>query len=117
MHFFGCLFALFLGILFIGLAFVGSILNFVLSLLGFKKRVTGPRGFGGQQGGFGSQQNGFGGFGSSNQRDDFESVDNSGRYGGSQSPNQSSKNQQTTGQQIHKIFEKDDSEYVDFEEV
>lgn len=92
MHFLGCLFALILGILIFGLLAIGTIANFVLSLLGIKKPSS----------------TGFGGFG--NQNGNRQSYGYSDREQGQTQSNSS-------GQQNQKIFEKDDSEYVDFEEV
>lgn len=100
MHFLGCLFALALGIIFIGATFIGSIINFILSLFGIGKRVN---------------DNAFGGYRSNGQ--------SSANYGQTQNQQQeeqrqqSQRSQQTAGQQRGKIFEKNDSEYVDFEEV
>lgn len=94
MHFFGCLFALVLGFLFIAIAFVGNIIDIILSILGFKKRIR-PSG---RYDGFGGQGNGY---------DDQQSKPSNSRTDESKS----------TGRQTHKIFEKDDSEYVDFEEI
>lgn len=97
MNLLGCFFALLLGILFIGLAFIGNVINVILSILGFKKRIDPTAGFGQQSGG--AQQRSYG---------------SSQQSGNSQQQSQQASH---TGQQTHKIFEKDDSEYVDFEEV
>lgn len=107
----GCLFALLFGVVFIIFAFVGSIIDVVLRFLGLKKGGNTFSGFG-QQGGA-RQQSGFGG-----QRSGF-SQQQSG-YGQQQSTSQNDgrdQHRESRGQQTHKIFEKDDSEYVDFEEV
>lgn len=101
MHFFGCLFALLLGIFFIAIAFIGNVIDLILSLLGLKKRIRPGAdfgGFGGQRTSYGSQSS------SDNQRSQ-------------QQAGQQHSDQQSTGRQTQKIFEKDDSEYVDFEEV
>lgn len=100
----GCLFALLFGVVFIIFAFIGTIIDVVLSFLGLKKRTTKFTGFG-QQGGarqqnnYGRQQSAYGQQQSSGQSDGYE------------------QHRESRGQQTHKIFEKDDSEYVDFEEV
>lgn len=89
MQFLGCLFALILGLIFVAVAFLGSIVNSILSILGLKKRVRQSAGF----------------------RDGYAS----GPAGtGSRQPDEP---HSTAGQSKGKIFEKDDSEYVDFEEV
>lgn len=93
----GCLFALLFGVVFIIFAFVGSIIDVVLRFLGIKRTSNSFSGFG-QQGGA-SQQSGFGQQQSSSQSDGRD------------------QHRESRGQQTHKIFEKDDSEYVDFEEV
>lgn len=101
MHFLGCLFALFLGVIFIGVAFLGSVIDFILSLLGLKKRVNNTSsGFGSQRNAYGSQQRGY-----DSQQDGFDSQQN---YQQHEHPH---------GQHKGKIFTKDESEYVDFEEV
>lgn len=90
MHFLGCLFALFLGIIFIVAVFLGSIIDFILTALGLKKRVT-------------------------NNTSAFRRMD-----GFSHTEGQSDRPQDPTpsqGHQNEKIFKKDDSEYVDFEEI
>lgn len=98
MHFLGCLFALVLGVVFIGAMFIGSIINFVLSLLGIRKRVS---------------NDAFG-----NYRTDGQSSANNGQSHQEEQRHQRSQDsQRTAGQQRGKIFEKNDSEYVDFEEV
>lgn len=97
MHFFGCLFALLLGILFVALAFVGTVFDFILSLFGRKPRRATRSPFSSSRQQAGPQQRGEARF-SQDQRPDNDQ-------------------QSHTGQQTRKIFEKDDSEYVDFEEV
>lgn len=93
MEFLGCLFALLVGVVFLGVAFLGSIFNFILSLFGLNKRVSNTAG------NFNSQQ---------------------GR-GGSQQGNHSQQNQHTADSPHRKpqgkIFQKNESEYVDFEEI
>lgn len=103
MQFLGCLFVLFLGIIFIITAFLGSILNAVFSFLGLKKPVTFTRGtqrpYGNTtgQGGRRQQQE-------EETEQDYRGGNSSGQYRGQQQPG-------------GKIFQKDDSEYVDFEEI
>lgn len=92
MHFFGCLFALLLGIIIFGLFAIGTVANFILSLLGIKKPSS--TGFGGFNYQGGSQQ--------------------SNGYAGQE---QNQPKGSSSGQQNQKIFQKDESEYVDFEEV
>lgn len=91
-NFLGCFFVLILGILFIGIAFLGSLIDAVFSFLGLKKRVNrdSNNAFNQQQGNYNHQNS------------------QQSRHG---------QDQQTAGQQTRKIFEKDDSEYVDFEEL
>ena len=85
----GCLFALVVGfIVFFGIAF-GRILNFILSLFGIRL----PNGFDMPHGA--NQQT----------RADFNARE------------QQNAARQNTGRQQEKIFTKDESEYVDFEEV
>lgn len=97
MHLLGCLFVfLFAGLLFV-VAFAGLIIDRILVFLGFKK----PRQYGpyGQRGG----------------GHDFEDVDAATAHaGGSRQQHPSGHNGKQPG---GKIFQKDDSEYVDFEEV
>lgn len=104
MQLLGCLFVLLFGCLLFVLAFAGLIIDKILVFLGLKQ----PRQ---SMGGFGA----YGPFGQQGQRDDFESVDSSNGASGR------GRQQQTSGgygpQQGRKIFQKDDSEYVDFEEV
>lgn len=101
LQFFGCLGVFLLGIIFIALAFLGNIIDSILVFLGLKKRSSRPSsGFGFGPTGFGT---GAGGQGTA-------SRPNSG---GTPNRNQ----QPTRGQQKRKIFEKDESEYVDFEEI
>lgn len=104
MHFLGCLFALVLGVIFIGVTFIGSIIDFILSLLGLNKRVT-NNSFGG---GFNSQQR------STRQGNTHQGNARQGDYGSQQ---QQSTSGSSRGQQKGKIFTKDESEYVDFEEI
>lgn len=99
MHFLGCLFALVLGVIFIGVTFIGSIIDFILSLLGLNKRVT---------------NNSFGGGFNSQQRSTHQGNARQGDYGSQQ---QQSTSGSSRGQQKGKIFTKDESEYVDFEEI
>lgn len=111
MHLLGCLFVfLFAGLLFV-LAFAGIIIDNILVFLGLKKRRQPFGGFGA----YGRQGNPYGPFGQQGQNDDFDSFDSSSNASGR------SRQQQSTGnrppQQGGKIFQKDDSEYVDFEEV
>lgn len=107
----GCLFALLFGVVFIIFAFIGTIIDVVLSFLGLKKRTTKFTGFG-QQGGarqqnnYGRQQSAYG-----QQQSGFSQQQSSGQSDGYE------QHREFRGQQTHKIFEKDDSEYVDFEEV
>lgn len=89
MQFLGCLFALILGLIFVAVAFLGSIVNFILSVLGFNKRVQQSAGF-----------------------RDGSATGSAGT--GSRQPDEP---HSTAGQSKGKIFKKDDSEYVDFEEV
>lgn len=100
-QFFGCLGVLFLGIVLIVLAFFGSIIDSILVLLGLKKRRPRSSGFG----------TGFG-FGSTGQQ-----QSSNDQYRSSEDSSTRQTEQPTRGQQTHKIFEKDDSEYVEFEEV
>lgn len=99
MHLLGCLFALVLGVFFIGAMFIGSIINFVLSLLGIRKRVT---------------DDAFGNFRTTGQSSTSYSQS---KHEEQQRQQRSHDSQRTAGQQRGKIFEKNDSEYVDFEEV
>lgn len=107
----GCLFALLFGVVFIIFAFVGSIIDVVLRFLGLKKGGNTFSGFG-QQGGarqqsaYGQQQGNYG-----RQQNDGSQQRGAGQGGGRE------QHRESRGQQTHKIFEKDDSEYVDFEEV
>ena len=102
-NFLGCFFVLFLGIIIVAFAFLGSIINIILSFLGIKKRVrndyTRTSGNNRQSSAFGNR----GGYTQGRQQDEQSNYDNG--------------QQRTTGQQTGKIFEKDESEYVDFEEV
>lgn len=93
MHFLGCLFALFLGVFIIGVTFIGSIIDFILSALGLKKRTNSTHSGFSSQRGFGSQQS------------EFEEQQRQSRP------------EPSRGQQKGKIFTKDESEYVDFEEI
>lgn len=111
MQLLGCLFVfLFAGLLFV-VGFAGLIIDKILVLLGLKQPRQPLGGFGA----YGQQGRQYGPFGQQGQDDDFDSVD---------SPNGApgrGRQQQASGhsgpQQGGKIFEKDDSEYVDFEEV
>ena len=87
MHFLGCLFILVLAIVMVGFAFLGTIINAILSLFGLSNRVK--------------------------SRPYTQSRRQSDRQEASQQQSQ----QQSAGRQNQKIFEKDDSEYVDFEEI
>lgn len=100
-NFLGCLFVLVFGIIFISVAFLGQIINVILSLLGLKKRVNYNRGGFGTFHDFGSQQSGS--QQSSTRRQQYDDGPSGSQAGGS-SPN-------------GKIFQMDESEYVDFEEV
>lgn len=110
MHFLGCLFVLLFGGLLFILAFAGVIIDNILVLLGLKKR---RQPFGGY-GTFGQQDRQYGPFNQQRNADDFDSVDSD-----SAGSHQGSYQQQGASgpQQGGKIFQKDDSEYVDFEEV
>ena len=102
MHLLGCLFALVFGVFVIGAIFLGSIIDMIFSLLGIKKRVT-RRNFSSyseRQSDYGPGQTGYG-----------------TRHDGYGQRQHGQQQQQSQGQQTRKIFEKDDSEYVDFEEV
>lgn len=90
--FFGCLFVLLFAVVFIFIAFIGQVADMIFTFLGLKKRVNNDRsGFGG-----------FSGNGTQQQRQQQRTSDR----------------QQPNGNHPKgKIFEKDDSEYVDFEEV
>lgn len=102
MHFLGCLFALFLGLIIIAAVFIGSVIDFILAFLGLKKRGTA---FGGQSP-FGTFRQG-----PYDNQDPSAGTRQQTTDGRQQAPHHS------TGQQSQKIFQKDDSEYVDFEEV
>lgn len=103
MHFLGCLFALVLGLLFIGIMFVGSIIDAIFSLLGIKKRVTRTH---------------FGGYSNTSGYGNSSGYGNASGYGQDQSERNDEQQQPShQGQQNKKIFEKNESEYVDFEEV
>lgn len=102
-NFLGCLFVLLLGIVIAAFAFLGGIINFILSLLGFKKRVNSDNRTSGAYNRQGSAYGNGGAYSQGRQQSDQSDYD-----GGQQ---------RTTGQQTGKIFEKDDSEYVDFEEI
>lgn len=93
------------------LAFAGLIIDKILVFLGLKQ----PRQPFGGFGAYGRQGNPYGPFGQQGQRDDFESVDSSNGAAGRGRQQQASGGR--TPQQGGKIFQKDDSEYVDFEEV
>ena len=92
MHFLGCLFALIFAAFFIGLAFIGNIISVILSILGVKPRIN-------------RRQNTTYGWENVDSRDTGNDRQESTQTGHS------------TGRQTQKIFEKDDSEYVDYEEV
>lgn len=105
MHLLGCLFALLLGVIIIIVAFLGSIARAVMTLLGLK-----PNNWNGgqnhttrstyQQGGTaGNQQGGY--------RQDERSYQEEDR----------SQGKAHNSQPGHKIFERNENEYVDFEEV
>lgn len=104
-NFLGCFFVLFLGIIIVVFAFLGSIINIILSFLGIKKRVrndyTRTGGYDRQGSAYGSRDTYDRGQG--RQQDEQTNYDNG--------------QQRSTGQQTGKIFEKDESEYVDFEEI
>lgn len=111
MQLLGCLFVLlFAGILFV-VAFAGLIIDNILVFLGLKKRRQPFSDFGGY-GQHGRQNGPFGKQGSADDVDSSDSASSSSGRG---------RQQQTSGgnayQQGSKIFPKDDSEYVDFEEV
>lgn len=107
----GCLFALLFSVVFIIFAFVGSIIDVVLRFLGIKRTSNSFSGFG-QQGGarqqnaYSRQQNG-----GNRQQSSYGQQQSSGQGDGYE------QHRESRGQQTHKIFEKDDNEYVDFEEV
>lgn len=111
MHFLGCLFVfLFAGILFV-VAFAGIIIDNILVFLGLKKRRQPFNGFGG----YNRQGGAYGPFGQQGSADDFDSVDSASQGAGRGRQQQAGGNH--APQQGGKIFQKDDSEYVDFEEV
>ena len=87
MHFLGCLFLLVLAVVMIGFAFLGTIINAILSLFGLNNRVK------------------------------SHTYNQSSRQSDRQESSQQQSQQQSAGRQNQKIFEKDDSEYVDFEEI
>lgn len=87
MHFLGCLFLLVLAVVMIGFAFLGTIINAILSLFGLNNRVK------------------------------SHTYNRSSRQSDRQSASRQQSHQQSAGRQNQKIFEKDDSEYVDFEEI
>lgn len=86
-------------IFFVSLAF-GQIIRFVLGLLGFRLPDEQAQYGGGQANTRGYSERTGGGFGSNSRQD---------------APNSTSETH--TGRQREKIFQKNDSEYVDFEEV
>ena len=87
MHFLGCLFLLVLAVVMIGFAFLGTIINAILSLFGLNNRVK------------------------------SHTYNQSSRQSDRQSASRQQSHQQSAGRQNQKIFETDDSEYVDFEEI
>ena len=91
MHFLGCLFLLVLAVVMIGFAFLGTIINAILSLFGLNNRVKSHT------------------YNQSSRQSDRQSD--------RQSASRQQSHQQSAGRQNQKIFEKDDSEYVDFEEI
>lgn len=95
MHFLGCLFVLLFAAIFIGLAFIGNIISVILSIFGIKPRINRRQNtaYDGWQDAYGRQNSG-----ENRKQDDTQSG-------------------HSTGRQTQKIFEKDDSEYVDYEEV
>ena len=101
-NFLGCFFVLFLGIIIVAFAFLGSIINIILSFLGIKKRVRNDYS---RTGGYDRQSSAYG------NRDAY------GQGRQDEQPDYDKGQQRTAGQQNGKIFEKDESEYVDFEEV
>lgn len=94
MHFLGCLFVLLLALLMIGFAFIGSVISFFLSLFGIDRKVT-------------RQRHSQSGWQQQSARQDTS------QYG----EKKQSQSSHSSGRQTQKIFEKDDSEYVDFEEI
>lgn len=93
MHLLGCLLAGFIFFIFIGFAIIGGVIDLLLQLLGLKKRSANTTTHYSYRSG-----------------DDGASYGSDGFHGGYDST-------QSQGQQTQKIFKKDDSEYVDFEEV
>ena len=87
MHFLGCLFLLVLAVVMIGFAFLGTIINAILSLFGLNNRVK------------------------------SHTYNQSSRQSDRPSASRQQSHQQSAGRQNQKSFEKDDSEYVDFEEI
>lgn len=95
MHFLGCLFALLFAAVFIGLAFIGNIISVILSILGVKPRINRKR---------------------NTAYDRWQDV-NDTQNSRENRQKDNSQTGHTAGRQTQKIFEKDDSEYVDYEEV
>lgn len=95
MQFLGCLFVLLFGVLLVIVAFLGSFINAVLSFFGLKNRVR-------------YKSHAHSSYGSSQDADRSQERQQQGPgYSGSQNGSQPG----------GKIFQKDDSEYVDFEEI
>lgn len=112
MHLLGCLFVLLFGGIIFVLAFAGLIIDNILIFLGLKKRRQPYGGFNA----YWRQGNPQGPFGQQGQNDGFDSVDSSSSNAYDRGRQQHS-NGNHGPQQGGKIFQKDDSEYVDFEEV
>lgn len=98
--FFGCLLVLLFGIVIAVFVIIGNLIDVILSFLGFKKRVTNNAT---RNGGYSNQQSAYGNGNAYNQGGQQHGPDHG--------------QQRTARHQNGKIFEKDDSEYVDFEEV
>ncbi len=98
MHLLGCLFTLLFIAVFIGLAFVGTIIRVILSILGINNTVSRKK----------------------TERYEWQEMDehhDNGYEDQQQQQQNRSQTNQSAGRQTQKIFEKDDSEYVDYEEV
>lgn len=100
MHFLGCLLVLLFAAVFLGLAFIGTIINAILSFLGIRN-------------GDGNRRATYHWHGAGNQ-----SHTGAGRQQSQQQTGSThSQTGNSAGRQTQKIFEKDDSEYVDYEEI
>lgn len=110
LQFFGCLGVFLLGIILIAVAFLGNLIDSILVFLGLKKRGSRPSsGFGYGPAGYGT--------GASGRSTANRQSQQGTQYRDAGSTSSRHNEQPTRGKQKRKIFEKDESEYVDFEEI